>query len=61
MAMSAEKLLPQNVEAEASVLGSLLIDPDAMAQIADFLHPEDFYREAHRVIYADVLARSVSS
>ena len=51
MAMSAEKLLPQNVEAEASVLGSLLIDPDAMAQIADFLHPEDFYREAHRVIY----------
>jgi len=51
MAMSAEKLLPQNVEAEASVLGSLLIDPDAMAQIADFLRPEDFYREAHRVIY----------
>lgn len=51
MAMVTEKLLPQNVEAEAGVLGSLLIDPDAMAQIADFLRPEDFYREAHRVIY----------
>ncbi|HEX8731639.1 MAG TPA: hypothetical protein VF725_06210, partial [Ktedonobacterales bacterium] len=32
MAMVTEKLLPQNVEAEAGVLGSLLIDPDAMAQ-----------------------------
>ncbi|HEY7973818.1 MAG TPA: replicative DNA helicase, partial [Ktedonobacterales bacterium] len=51
MAMAMEKLLPQNVEAEAGVLGSLLIDPDAMAQIADFLRPDDFYREAHRVIY----------
>ncbi|HEX8994567.1 MAG TPA: replicative DNA helicase [Ktedonobacterales bacterium] len=51
MAMASEKLLPQNVEAEAGVLGSLLIDPDAMAQIADFLRPDDFYREAHRVIY----------
>jgi replicative DNA helicase len=51
MAMASEKLLPQNVEAEAGVLGSLLIDPEAMAQIADFLTPEDFYRESHRVIY----------
>lgn len=49
--MASEKLLPQNVEAEAGVLGSLLIDPEAMAQIADFLTPEDFYRESHRVIY----------
>jgi replicative DNA helicase len=49
--LDTEKLLPQNVEAEASVLGSLLIDPDAMSLIADFLRPEDFYREAHRVIY----------
>ena len=51
MAMASEKLLPQNVEAEAGVLGSLLIDPEAMAQIADFLAPDDFYRESHRVIY----------
>ena len=46
-----EKLLPQNIEAECGVLGSIIIDPDAIVQIADFLHPEDFYRDAHRVIY----------
>jgi replicative DNA helicase len=51
MAIAAEKLLPQNVEAEAGVLGSLLIDPDATVQVADFLMPDDFYREAHRAIY----------
>src|SRR5690348_2294856 len=53
--MAVEKLLPQNVEAEAGVLGSLLIDPDAVVQVADFLRPEDFYREAHRAIFQAVL------
>lgn len=53
--MAAEKLLPQNLEAEAGVLGSLLIDPEAVVQVADFLRPEDFYREAHRAIYQAVL------
>ncbi len=46
-----EKLLPQNVEAESAVLGSILIDPDAITQVADYLRPEDFYRDAHRLIY----------
>lgn len=50
-----EKLLPQNVQAEASVLGSLLIDPEAVTQVADFLRPEDFYRESHRVIFQAVV------
>ncbi len=53
--MAVEKLLPQNIEAEAGVLGSLLIDPGAIVQVADFLRPEDFYREAHREIYRAVL------
>ena len=53
--MAVEKLLPQNVEAEASVIGSLLIDPEAVVQVADFLRPEDFYREAHRTIFQAVL------
>ncbi|HEX9057698.1 MAG TPA: replicative DNA helicase [Ktedonobacterales bacterium] len=48
---AVEKLLPQNVEAEAAVLGSILIDPEAIIQVADFLRPEDFYRDAHLVIY----------
>jgi replicative DNA helicase len=51
MAVATEKLLPQNVEAEVGVLGSLLIDPDATVQVADFLKPDDFYREAHRAIF----------
>lgn len=50
-----EALLPQNVEAEVAVLGALLIDPDAIAQIAHVLHPDDFYHEAHRTIYQAAL------
>ncbi|EFH90505.1 replicative DNA helicase [Ktedonobacter racemifer] len=46
-----EKLLPQNVEAECGVLGSIIIDPEAIVQVADFLRAEDFYRDAHRVIF----------
>ena len=53
--MAVEKLLPQNVEAEAGVLGSLLIDPEAIAEVADFLRPDDFYRDANRVIYQAIL------
>jgi replicative DNA helicase len=50
-----EKLLPQNVEAESAVLGSLLIDPEAITQVAEYLRPEDFYRDAHRTIYEAAL------
>jgi len=46
-----EKLLPQNVEAECGVLGSIIIDPEAIVQVADFLRAEDFYRDAHRAIF----------
>jgi replicative DNA helicase len=46
-----EKLLPQNIEAECGVLGSIIIDPEAIVQVSDFLQPEDFYRDAHRTIY----------
>ncbi|HLI91376.1 MAG TPA: replicative DNA helicase, partial [Ktedonobacteraceae bacterium] len=50
-----EKLLPQNIEAECGVLGSIIIDPEAIVQVADFLHAEDFYRDAHRTIYEVIL------
>jgi replicative DNA helicase len=53
--MAVEKLLPQNVEAEAGVLGSLLIDPDAIFQVSEFLHPDDFYRDSHRSIFEAVV------
>src|ERR1700676_1283698 len=53
--MSVEKLLPQNIEAECGVLGSIIIDPEAIVRIADFLQAEDFYRDAHRTIYEVIL------
>ncbi len=51
-----EKLLPQNIEAECGVLGSIIIDPEAIAQVAEFLRAEDFYRDAHRTIYEVILS-----
>jgi len=47
----ADKLPPQNVEAEQSALGCLMLDKDAIIKIADILRPQDFYRGVHQVIY----------
>lgn len=46
---------PFSLEAEQSVLGAMLIDSDAIVQVADLLRPDDFYRKAHQVIYAVLL------
>ncbi|MBC7255489.1 MAG: replicative DNA helicase [Chloroflexi bacterium] len=53
--MTTDRLPPQNIEAEQSVLGSLLIDPDAILKVSTFLRPEDFYRETHQRIYSAIL------
>lgn len=50
-----DKVPPQNLEAEQSVLGSMLIDREAIIKVADTLRPEDFYRDAHRVIYEAII------
>jgi replicative DNA helicase len=49
--MAEEKLPPHDVEAEEAVLGSLLIDPEAILKIAASLKPEDFFSETNRAIY----------
>ena len=54
--MAQEKLPPHDVEAEEAVIGSLLIDPDAIAKIAGSLVAEDFWEETHRLIYQACLA-----
>jgi replicative DNA helicase len=46
-----DKLQPHNIEAEEAVLGSLLIDPDAILQTSTFLRATDFYLERHTWIY----------
>lgn len=48
-------LPPQNIEAEQSVLGSLLIDKDGLTKIADILEPKDFYKEKHAMIFDAML------
>ena len=53
--MTMDRLPPQNIEAEQSVLGSLLIDREAIVKVAAFLQRDDFYREAHAQIYAAIL------
>src|SRR4029079_10815352 len=53
--VSIDKLAPQAVEAEQSVLGSILIDPEAILKVADFLPPPDFYRQQHSDIYEAML------
>lgn len=50
-----DKTIPANPEAEEAVLGSLLIDPDAVIKVASFLEPDDFYREKNSWIYQAIL------
>ena len=49
--MYEERLLPHDIEAEESVIGSMLIDGDAILKVASFLKPMDFYREKNRFCY----------
>lgn len=51
-----ERLPPHNVEAEESVLGAILLDREAIARVASFLRPEDFFRRRNAETYAAMLA-----
>src|SRR3954468_9138000 len=53
-AIDATGQLPQNAEAEASLLGALLIDSDAIVKIADNLKTTDFFDARHQRIYAAI-------
>ncbi len=50
-----DKLQPHNMEAEEAVLGSLLIDPDAIIHISTFLKPGDFFVQRHGWVFEAVL------
>ncbi len=52
------KVPPQNLEAEESVLGGILLDPDALDRIIEVMSAADFYRDAHRTIFETMLALS---
>lgn len=50
-----EKVPPQNQEAEVSVLGSILLDKDAIIKVADILVPDDFYNDSYRIIFGNMV------
>lgn len=56
MINTVEKLPPQNIDAEQSVLGSLMIERDAIAKIVEILHPGDFYKDSHQIIFSAIMA-----
>ena len=55
-APSGRMLPPQNIEAEQAVLGTVLIQDKALLKVIDLLQPGDFYRDAHKTIYAAMMA-----
>jgi replicative DNA helicase len=49
--VALDRLPPQNIEAEQSVLGAVLLDNEAISKALEIISPEDFYREAHRKLF----------
>jgi replicative DNA helicase len=52
---SLEKLPPQNTEAEMAVLGSMLIEEDAISVAVEHLTTDDFYKDAHKKIFSSIV------
>ena len=50
-----DRLPPQNLEAEQSVLGAMLIDNDAITTVAEILRAVDFYKEAHQKVFQSIM------
>src|SRR2546421_7475356 len=51
-----ERMLPQNIDAEMGVLGSILIDEEVYDLVSDQIKADDFYRDAHRIIYQTIVS-----
>ncbi|MEZ4705346.1 MAG: replicative DNA helicase [Bdellovibrionota bacterium] len=51
-----QRLPPQNIEAEQSVLGAMLLDNEAGFEVMEILHEGDFYRPHHQKIFASIIA-----
>jgi len=50
-----DRLPPQNIEAEQSVIGAVLLENEAIATVIEHLTPNDFYKEAHKKIFITML------
>lgn len=58
MVLPVDKIPPQSIEAEQSVLGSMIIEKEAIFTAMELLREEDFYRTAHRKIFEAIMALS---
>ena len=54
-----EKIPPQAIDAEMAVLGSMLLDAEAVTDALEILKPEHFYKESHQKIFAAISLRLV--
>ena len=52
------RIPPHSVESEQSILGSILLDKDAIITVSETIRPSDFYKEAHKIIYEGMLKLS---
>jgi replicative DNA helicase len=50
-----KKIPPNNIEAEESLLGAILINQEALIKIADAVRAEDFYKDSHRIIFETIV------
>ena len=50
------RIPPHSVESEQSILGSIILDKDAIITVAETINPSDFYKEAHKIIYESMLS-----
>ena len=49
------RIPPHSVESEQSILGSILLDKDAIITVSETIKPDDFYKEAHKLIYESMM------
>lgn len=56
--MGKERVPPHNLDAEAAVLGALLLSKEALDVVVQILRPNDFYKQAHRTLFEAILAMS---
>ena len=53
--LSLEKVPPQNLEAEAAVLGSMLMDKEAVSNVLEFIDKESFYNDANQIVFETIV------
>ena len=54
--LSIDRIPPQNIEAEMALLGSMLLEEEAVGRAVDLVHEASFYRESHRKIFSAILS-----